>query len=329
MPAGINAIVAVCCYSGLNQEDSIIVNKGSVDRGMFHSTVYKTIACEERKKSLNSENIEIPSPDIRIKSYNYLKLDENGIIKEGAYVNKNDVLIGKTLTKTNKQDGVETKIECSLVAKQSEEGIVDKVFHLASQDGYRLIKVRIRQLRIPEIGDKLASTAAQKSTIGAVFNQEDMPFTRDGITPDLIINPMCLPGRMTINQLIECVIGKACSVAGKTADATPFTSVTNNPINQVKSELDKYGFNNLGNEVMMNGMTGEIMDAEIFIGPTYYQRLKHLVKDKLHSRARGSVQLLTNQPNSGRASEGGLNLWSSWKKFITKIQLVLCEGQHT
>jgi len=306
MPSGVNCVVAVLCTTGFNQEDSIMINKSAIQRGMFVTTVTKTFSTEEKNKSGNSfETIQIPSLDVRNKTYNYNKLDTDGIIPEGFPVFKGDVLVGKTLTKVSKDDETE-QIDCSLVVKSGEEGIVDKVFITTKSEGYRMIKIRIRQMRIPEVGDKFATREGQKGTCGMIYNQEDLPFTGDGIVPDVIINPHAFPSRMTINQLIESLMGKNCALKGKSGYATPFTSHSNNPLDVIAEELQTSGFERFGNDEMYNGMTGEPIRAKVFMGVTFYQRLKHLVMDKIHARSFGNVTVLSRQPLEGRSREGGL-----------------------
>jgi DNA-directed RNA polymerase II subunit RPB2 len=282
--------------------------------------------CEERKKSSNNyETIEIPPSNIRLKNINYSKLGPDGIVRKGTPVFKGDVIIGKTSTKSYKDDD-ESKTDCSYIIKNGEEGVVDMVFSGLSSEGNRLIKIKIRSLRIPEVGDKVASRSAQKGTIGMVLNQEDMPFTEEGIVPDIIMNPQALPSRMTLAQLIECVQGKRCAMMGEYADATPFTDASNDPVENIAKGLSECGFERYGYEQMYNGMTGEPLKAKIFIGPTYYQRLKHLVSDKLHSRSLGNVTMLSRQPAEGRSRDGGLRLMPSLSKikvFILKLKLLL------
>jgi DNA-directed RNA polymerase II subunit RPB2 len=304
MASGVNVIVAICCYTGYNQEDSVIINQSAIERGLFRSYVYKTITVSEKKINNSSkEQIEIPKLDIRFKSNCYSKLDKDGIIKVGQKIEIGDVIIGKVLY-TNKND-IETQKDISICIKAGETGIVDKVF-ITNTDGYKLIKIKIRSLRIPEVGDKFASREAQKGTCGMIFPQYDMPFTADGIVPDLIINPHCIPSRMTINQLLECVGSKSGVIKGKFRDSTAFSESSTDIISYLQEELHNCGFDRDGNECMYNGFTGEKFKTQIFIGPTYYQRLKHLVKDKIHARSRGNVQSLTRQPLEGRSRDGGL-----------------------
>lgn len=305
MPSGINVIVAICCYTGFNQEDSIIINQSAIDRGLFRSYVYKTITITEKKlNNSTKEMIEIPDVSIRYKSNCYSKLDKDGIIKIGETLKINDVIVGKTLFSC--KNDIISKKDISIVIKAGETGIVDKVIITQSTDGYKLIKVKIRSLRIPEVGDKFASRQAQKGTCGMVFPQYDMPFTDNGIVPDIIVNPHCMPSRMTINQLLECIGAKSGVVKGRFRDSTAFTDSSTNIINYLQEELASCGYNRDGNEWMYNGFTGERFKSQIFIGPTYYQRLKHLVKDKIHARNRGNVQSLTRQPLEGRSRDGGL-----------------------
>ena len=305
LPSGNNLIVAIACYGGYNQEDSIIFNKSSIDRGVFRCFTYRTITTEEKKRNNNShEIIEYPDSSIRNTLYNYNKLDSRGIVNVGCYVGPNDVIVGKTVSTQKK--GSSQKSDTSVVVRNGEEGYVDKIFESTTPDGYLMIKVKLRYLRIPEIGDKAASRSAQKGTIGMVFNQEDMPFTCEGVVPDIIINPQCIPSRMTINQLLECVAAKGACINGHFVHSTPFSSYSHNIVDKLTQSLHETGFQKYGNETMYNGLSGEMIRSQIFIGPTYYQRLKHLVASKIHARDHGSVQSLVRQPLEGRSKEGGL-----------------------
>ena len=306
MPCGINAIVAILCYTGRNQEDSIIMNQSAIDRGLFVATSYRTVSTEEKKRgAYMSETIEIPEKQIQKKGYDYSKLDKDGVIKKGLIVKKGDVLIAKVLSKSSKTGETE-RVDCSITVKSGDEGTVDRIFNMKTAHGYRLVKVVVRMRRVPEMGDKLASRCGQKGTIGMIYPQEDMPFTEQGICPDIIINSHCIPSRMTTNQLIETVVGKSGVMKGKFTDATPFTPSTVNMVDRICKELSECGFQKRGLEVLYSGITGEQIEAQIFIGPTYYQRLKHMVSDKIHSRSTGSVTMMTHQPLEGRSQEGGL-----------------------
>lgn len=261
----------------------------------------------------NSETKDKEDPAyFRRKTGNYSLLDENGIIKPrqktgATVVKKGDVIIGKVVVIGNKA-GEERKIDASVVIQAGEEGTIDRVHTIMTPSGYKLVKVVIRVTRIPTLGDKFASRSAQKGTCGMMYRQEDMPFTSSGIVPDIIMNPLAIPSRMTINQLIECALGKECVMKGEFGDATPFTEESVDVADKflkrvttsdVEDGLKRYGFQAQGWETMYNGMTGEMMNAKIFIGPTYYQRLKHMVDDKMHARARGNITVTTRQALEG------------------------------
>jgi DNA-directed RNA polymerase II subunit RPB2 len=306
VPSGINAIVAVACYTGYNQEDSIIMNQSSIDRGLFRSIFYRTYKEDEKfNGSVCKEIIEKPNKKrtVGVKFANYDKLDGDGLAAPGIKVSDDDILIGKTITLSQKTDMGHSEKDNSTSIRHNESGTVDKVLLSTNEHGNKMVKTRIRSIRIPEIGDKFASMSAQKGTIGMTYRQEDMPFTSQGISPDIIINPHALPSRMTIAQIIECVMGKSCALNGTYGDATPFE---NSDPNAICNELYKCGFQSHGYETMYNGMTGQKMNSQIFIGPTYYQRLKHMVQDKVHSRRKGPIQILTRQPVEGRVRDGGL-----------------------
>ena len=313
MPSGINVVVAIMCLTGFNQEDSIIVNKAAVERGLFIATSYRTLIEQESKQSANVyETICLVPYATRHKNSNYSLLDENGVVckyinGKNTYVKKGDVIVGKMLTKTSKSTS-SVYSDCSYIIKSGEEGFIERVVVTTSSSGHKMIKIVIRNLKTPEVGDKCASRSAQKGTIGAVFHQHDMPFTQDGITPDIIINSHCIPSRMTVAQLLETVLGKYCAMKGLYGDSTPFTSSSTDASSKICEDLASVGFNRHGYEKMYNGFTGEMMDANIFIGLCYYQRLKHIVQDKVHSRAIGNVTSLTRQPLEGRSRDGGLRV---------------------
>jgi DNA-directed RNA polymerase II subunit RPB2 len=302
LPAGQNAIVAIASYSGYNQEDSIIMNKGSIDRGLFRSVFFRTYK-EEVKSSGSSakEHIEVPPSECNFKKLaNYSKLDTDGIAEPGSKIDGNDVLIGKTI------DCEDVKKDASTITRHNETGVVEKVMLTSSENGTNVYKVQVRKTKRPNIGDKFSARHGQKGTIGMIYNEEDMPFSsRDGIRPDIIINPHAIPSRMTVGQLLECVFGKVGALKGERKDATAFNH-NETEINDIYKQLSDYGYNRHGSDVLINGMTGKQMPYSIFIGPTYYQRLKHMVDDKIHSRATGPVQLLTRQPVEGRSRDGGL-----------------------
>lgn len=303
-PCGTNVIVAIACYTGFNMEDSIILNKAAIDRGLFHSTVFKTISVSETKHGTHgSELFQLPPENIQNKGYDYSKLDpETGIIREGARVDVNTVLVGKVYSVHD-----EVVRDNSVACTKAETGIVDKVLVTTNSQEYPHVKIRIRSTRIPEVGDKFVCNA-QKGTCGAIFPPEDMPFSPSSeMIPDLIINANCIPSRMTISILLEMLCGKANALSGETTDATAFCT-DETLVDQVGNVLSTNGYEPFGNENFINGMTGEPLQMSVFMGVAYYSRLKHLVNDKNHVRARGNVQLLTRQPVAGRSKEGGLRI---------------------
>jgi len=312
LPAGQNAIVAIACYSGYNQEDSVIMNQSSIDRGLFRSLFYRAYSDQEKRVGMAMiEKFEKPfrQETLKIKQGTYDKLDDDGLVAPGVRVSGEDIIIGKTapMAPDAEELGQRTKQhvkrDASTPLRSTENGIVDQVLITTNPEGLRFVKVRMRTTKVPQIGDKFASRHGQKGTIGITYRQEDMPFTREGIVPDLIINPHAIPSRMTIAHLIECQLSKVSSLRGLEGDATPFTDVT---VDSVSKLLRDHGYQSRGFEIMYHGHTGRKLVAQVFLGPTYYQRLRHMVDDKIHARARGPVQILTRQPVEGRARDGGL-----------------------
>jgi len=312
LPAGQNAIVAIMCYSGYNQEDSVIMNQSSIDRGLFRSLYFRAYLDQEKRIGMSVvEKFEKPvrSDTLRMKHGTYDKLDDDGLIAPGSRVSGGDIIIGKTapMAPDAEELGQRTKMhikrDVSTPLRSTESGLVDQVLLTTNSEGLRFVKVRTRTTKIPQIGDKFASRHGQKGTIGITYRQEDMPFTADGLTPDLIINPHAIPSRMTIAHLIECLLSKVGTLTGQEGDATPFTDVT---ITLISNILRDHGYQQRGFEVVYHGHTGRKQVAQVFLGPTYYQRLCHMVDDKIHARARGPTQILTRQPVEGRARDGGL-----------------------
>ena len=309
LPCGVNAMVAIGCYTGYNMEDSILMNKGSVDRGLFRATFYRTYKDDEKKIQSSGREEKFAKPNVKytrgIKPGNYNKLDERGIIRKNEYVTSDDIIIGKVLPLKNKVDenGHPIYKDCSTSLRANESGFVDKVYSDRNADGFRFAKIRMRTERTPVIGDKFASRCAQKGTVGMIYPQEQMPFNDEGISPDLIMNAHAIPSRMTIGQLMECILGKACAKLGGYSDCTSFNDI---PREKIYDILEENGMNYSGDEILYSGITGQQMDVKLFFGPTYYQRLKHMVLDKVHSRASGPIVQLTRQPAEGRSRDGGL-----------------------
>ena len=313
-PAGQNIVVAVMSYKGYNMEDAIIINKGSIDRGFGRSTYYRPSIAEELRYSGGLMD-EVSTPDKDVKGYksekDYKYLEDDGIIYPEASVKEGDVVIGKTspprfLSSMEEYNlAASTRRESSVTIKHGEKGVVDFVLLTENEEGNRLIQVRIRDQRVPEIGDKFTSRHGQKGIVGLIVNEADMPFSASGITPDLIFSPHGIPSRMTISHLIELVAGKVGALSGRYINGTAFDV---EPEEKLREELKSLGFRENGVETFYNGETGEQFDAKIFVGNMYYLKLKHLVANKIHSRARGPIQLLTRQPTEGRAKEGGLRL---------------------
>ena len=308
---GINVIVAISCYGGYNVEDSVLFNKSALDRGLFRNTYYNTYETFEESSTNASSTVDSRFANIEKNNviglkpgYDYSELDETGLIKENTLLDEKKVLIGKTLTNLSNPS---TSLDASVFTKKGQLGYVDKTFITEGEEGFRIAKVRVRDERIPVIGDKFCSRCGQKGTIGLVIDEENMPFTADGIKPDIIINPHALPSRMTIGQLLETVMGKSVSEYGGFAECTAFNN-NGSKYESFGKLLTKAGFNSTANEILYNGESGEQMTADIFIGPTYYMRLKQLVKDKINYRARGPRTVLTRQTVQGRANDGGLRV---------------------
>lgn len=309
MSHGINAIVAILTFED-NQEDSIILNKSSIDRGLFVATTYRTIVEEERKQGNSDfESICLPKMEYRRHDVNYSHLDSNGIVKNDSTIllKVGDAIVGKTMNKTvvRKETGgryLETK-DTSVTIKSGEEGYVDSVSDTTNMDGTRVVKIRTRLLRIPEIGDKFSSSTAQKGTCGMIYRQEDMPFDKDGVVPDIIINPHAIPSRMTINMLIEMCLSLIGCKIGKFQDATTFAHP--DIVNELEEKLSSAGLSEYRTQ-LYSGITGTKFDTKTFVAPAFYQRLKHMVSDKIHARMTGPLDVLTHQPVAGRSRDGGL-----------------------
>lgn len=310
LPNGINCVIAIASYSGYNQEDSLIINQHALDRGLFRATIYHTYKDEEKKIQSSGKEEKFTLPDakskyiINKKPGDYTKLDDRGFVKKNVFVDSQAIIIGKLLPlKQKSPTGHQLYKDCSTSLKVNEAGFVDKVYVNRNAEGVRFCNVRIRTERIPKIGDKFASRCGQKGTCGITYPQHQMPFNKHGISPDAIMNPHAIPSRMTIGQLLETALGITAATYGGIADCTPFTDIDTEILGDI---LEKSGFNRCGNDVLYNGMTGQQMHCDIFMGPTFYQRLKHMVDDKAHSRSSGPVVQIVRQPAEGRSREGGL-----------------------
>lgn len=313
-PCGQNIVIAVMTHEGYNMEDATILNKGSVERGLGRSTYFKPYVAEEVRYQGGLVD-EIGIPDKDVKGYrtekDYRLLEEDGIVYTGGKVKDGDVIIGKISPPRFLGEFEEFSIaanvkrESSIALSHGDNGIVDSSVITENEDGNRIVRLRLRNLRIPEIGDKFASRHGQKGIIGMIVPAEDLPFTASGITPDIIFSPHGLPSRMTISHLIEIVAGKAGALAGQYIDGTAFDAT---PEKELRKILHEHGFRESGIETMYDGISGKQMNARIFIGDMYYLKLKHMVSNKLHARATGKIQLLTRQPIEGRSQGGGLRI---------------------
>lgn len=336
MPSGYNIVVAIMTYGGYNQEDSVMINRASLDRGLFRSEFYRTYKDEEKKNQASGEEERFcrPSPATtrHMKLANYEKLGADGIVPENTYVNQNDVLIGKVapirlrgadgaamaginhaalqaMSSVAAAQAVEAAggkrfRDSSKLMRTNETGYVDRIYRGRNGEGYSFVKIRVREERVPVIGDKFASRHGQKGTCGLILEPEDMPQTASGIVPDIIINPHAIPSRMTIAHLLETLLGRVGCELGFLGDATPFNA--HMTMERLGSILQEHGMEPSSNEVLYCGYTGKQLPTSIFVGPIFYQRLKHMVNDKIHSRSTGPLVMLTRQPAEGRARDGGL-----------------------
>jgi DNA-directed RNA polymerase II subunit RPB2 len=336
MPSGFNIVVAIMTYGGYNQEDSVMINRAALDRGLFLSVFNRTYKDEEKKNQASGEEERFCKPDRgltkHMKMANYDKLGPDGFVPENTYVANDTVLIGKVvplrlravegamaagmshsslsgMSASQAAAAVEAAgghrfRDSSRTLRNNEEGFVDKIYRGRNSEGFSFVKIRVRSLRRPTIGDKFCSRHGQKGTVGMILEPEDMPQTANGIVPDIIINPHCIPSRMTIAHLMETLMGRVGCEIGAVGDGSPFTDVSVDGLS--KMLRDDLKLEPHCNEVLYCGYTGKQMATSIFMGPIFYQRLKHMVDDKIHSRAAGPRVMLTRQPAEGRARDGGL-----------------------
>lgn len=323
LPYGENPMVALMVYSGYNQEDSVLLNESALERGMFHTTYYHSYDFEEEPINMAFEKGEVKVLEstefgnigadpkyretvTRKEGYNYDLLDSDGIIKTGVEVDDKTILVGMVHPMKNSGGVIIGYSDASKVTKRGQTGFIDSVYRYVTKDGLRAAKIRIAEHRVPILGDKFSARHGQKGTVGLRLREEDMPYTARGLRPDMIVNPHAFPSRMTIGQFIESMSTKLGLEMGSLIDATPFS--TQNRVSETSELLVKAGFHPYGHEILYNGQTGEMMEAEIFMAPTYYIRSKLMVEDKLNYRATGPKKLLTHQPVEGRANDGGLRI---------------------
>jgi DNA-directed RNA polymerase II subunit RPB2 len=341
LPSGNNVIVAIGSFSGYNQEDSVIINRSAINRGFFSSTFYRTYkeTCLKNHSTGEEEFYCNPMdfcPSLR--KLNYDKLQKDGFPKEGTYLTDKDVLIGKCIP--IKVDGKISYQDNSIEVKKGEKIFVDRVcannkyFSNINSDGYTFSKTRTHQLKMPQVGDKVASTLGQKGTIGMIYDECDMPCSADGICPDIIMNPHAIPSRMTIAQLFETCLGKLCVKNATFGNCSGFSDLT---VNQLSDLLIENNLEKTCNEVLYNPKTGEQCACDFFVGPTYYQRLKHLADDKIHSRNNNGPKVpLTRQPTEGRSRDGGLRMgemetecnWSHGIMSFMKEKMLDCSDNY-
>ena len=313
-PGGQNVVTAFMTFKCFNIDDALVINKSSIERGLFWNYLFRNYEAEEKRYMGGQEDI-IGIPEPGVKGYAgedaYKHLPEDGIVEPETYLSDEQIIVGKTspLRFLGSLDQFITDIEnireTSVKIRHGEEGIVDRVFITESIDGNKLVKVVIRDLKKPEIGDKFASRHGQKGVVGLILPQEELPFTKDGIVPDIIFNPHGIPSRMTIGKLLDSMTGKACAIEGKRMSSPAFHPISENYIMEL---LKANGFSEDGKEKMYDGETGEKYIDDIFVGVTFYQKLDHLVSNKIHARSRGPVALLTKQPTEGMSKRGGLRL---------------------
>ncbi|MDG6950209.1 MAG: DNA-directed RNA polymerase subunit B [Nitrososphaerota archaeon] len=314
-PSGQNFIVALSTYYGYNMKDAVVINRAAIDRGLGRSASYKTYSDEERRyPGSQQDHFRVPAPTTEgyLGEHAYSKISDDGMVETETYVKEGEVLVGKVSPprfleeETTFGVGEEKNRDNSMTLKAGEEGVVDNVLLAETTSATRIAKVRVRNLKVPEIGDKFASRHGQKGVIALVVDPNDMPFTKEGIVPDLLLNPHGIPGRMTFGHMLETLGAKVGALEGKQMDGTPFSTNGKGLVDEYGAILEKYGFDRFGDEDLYDGRNGARFKAKIFTGIVYYNRLMHMVSLKLQVRSRGPVQILTRQPTEGKPRRGGL-----------------------
>ena len=312
-PEGNNVVVAIMCFDGYNLNDAVVMNKSSVERGLFRSFYFRTYETL-KKRYWGGQEDEITVPDIGVKGHKgedaYKDIGEDGIINVETPVLSDSVLIGKVsplrfLSSEEFMADIENKRETSVTIRHGEKGIADKIIVSETIDANQLLKVRVRDERIPELGDKFATRHGQKGIVGLLVPHEDMPFTAEGIVPDIIFNPHAIPSRMTIGQLLELFAGKTAALSGRILDASAFGDLKEDDVRKIMRGI---GFRDDGKQTLYDGRRGAAYEVMIFTGMSYYLKLDHMVANKIYARSRGPVTLLTKQPTEGRAKRGGLRI---------------------
>ncbi len=307
-----NFVVAIMPHYGFNILDAVVFNKGAIDRGLARSSYFRTYeSSETRYPGGQIDKFEIPTEETVgfLGEESYKKLGEDGLVRVEEYVEEKDVIIGKTspprFLEEISEFGIvkEKRREASITTRKGKPGFVDKVIITESESGNKLVKIKVRSPMVPEPGDKFSSMHGQKGVVGAVIPEEDMPFTANGLKPDLLLNPHSVPSRMTIGHLLEMLGGKAGSAHAKSIDGTAFEGVKRE---ELEDMLRQAGFREDGKEVFFDGKTGKRIMGSIFTGVVSYRRLFHMVSHKVQARSRGPVQILTRQPTEGKEKEGGL-----------------------
>jgi DNA-directed RNA polymerase II subunit RPB2 len=309
MPYGQNIIFCINSFNGYNQDDGILFNRSSIERGLFRSLALRSYTIAEEDDTLAKGMYRIGTPTTVVAwndvkpGHDFSQLDSNGIIKEGAVIHEKSVLVGRYLRNT--ETGAIS--DASLTPTVFTKGRVDKVVVLHQANGMRLVHVRILEERVPELGDKFSSRHGQKGTMGMLLDAQDMPRTASGLVPDVMVNPHCIPSRMTIAQLLEQVYGKFGAMIGAKMNATAFMN-DEQSFTAIADALQELGVQREGEEIMYSGITGKMFSSSVFIGPLYFMRIKHLTQDKLNSRSAGRKEIRTHQPTGGRGNEGGMRI---------------------